>query len=81
MMVDWDTKVVQVDQVVYRHSFGSGGCFKNFAYFGIFVQGEFGFVEVSKKNQDDFSNLGYMYLKMVCYQVWSNLRQLGLVPG
>ena len=50
MMVDWDTKVVQVDQVGYRHSFGSGICFENFAYFGSFVQGESGFVEVSKKN-------------------------------
>ena len=81
MMVDWDTKVVQVDQVVYRHSFGSGGCFEIFSYFGSFVQGESGFVKVSKKNQDDFSNLGYMYLKMDCYQVWDNLGQLGLVPG
>ena len=81
MMVDWDTKVLQVDQVVYKHSFGSGGYFENFAYFGSFVQGESGFVEVSKKNQDGFSNLDYMYLKMDCYRVWSNLGQLGLVAG
>ena len=81
MMVDWDTKVVQVDQVGYRYSFGNGICFEIFAYFKSFVQGESRFVEVFKKNWDDFFNLGYMYLKMGCYQVWSNLGQLELVLG
>ena len=72
MMADYDKMVAQADWVdqgdqvdlYYRHSFGIGVCFKNFAYeeFGSEPQS----VESSKRNQDSSSNLGYMYLRMDC---------------
>ena len=64
MTADCNRMVEQADQAdhYYRHNFGIG------AYSESSAQKKFGSqpesVGVSKKNQDDSSNLGYMYLRM-----------------
>ena len=78
MRANSDMATGQADQVdlYYRHSFISG------VYFESFTQEESGFepesAEISKKNQGGLSNLGYKYLKMDYYLVWSILGSLNL---
>ena len=63
-MTDCNRMAGQADQAdhYYRHNFG------NEAYSESSAQKKFGSglesIGVSKKNQDDSSNLGYMYLRM-----------------
>ena len=64
MMVDCDMVAGQADQADLYYRYNSG----IEAYSESFASKEFGsepeFVGVSKKNQDSFSNLGYMHLRM-----------------
>ena len=64
MMADCDMVTGQADQIdlYYRHNFGIGTYFENFAWEKFGFEPEF--FGVSKKNWDDFSNLNYMYLRM-----------------
>ena len=80
MMTDCNKIARQADQAdhYYKCSFGIGAYFKNFAQ-KKFRSGPES-VGVSKKNQDNFFNLGYMHLRM-SHQQWSNLGQLELVLG
>ena len=78
MRTDYNTMAGKADQtdLCYMHSSGIGIYFDNFALmeFGSELES----VVVFKKNQDDFSSLDYMCLKMDHRLIQINLEQLEL---